>query len=79
MYLYLLSQFLLFPVSRKLINFFLKSPVYCIILIKKYKFNIFQKDFLKKILPKVCFMDVNRIVAGEFKVLASLQKNSEMK
>ena len=79
MYLYLLSQFLLFPVSRKLINFFLKLPVYCIILIKKYKFNIFQKDFVKKILPKVCFMDVNRIVAGEFKVLASLQKNSEMK
>ena len=46
---------------------------------KKYKFNIFQKDFVKKILPKVRFMDVNRIVAGEFKVLTSLQKNSEMK
>ena len=38
--------------SRKLINLFLKLPVYCIILIKKYKFNIFQKDFVKKILPK---------------------------
>ena len=41
--------------------------------------NIFQTDFVKKIRPKVCFMDVNSIVAGEFNVLASLQKNSEMK
>lgn len=70
---------MLFPISRKLINLFLKLPVYCRILIKKYKFNIFQTDFVKKIRPKVCFMDVNSIVAGEFNVLASLQKNSEMK
>ena len=59
----------------------LVSEVTCVLynIDKKYKFNIFQKDFVKKIRPKVCFMDVNSIVAGEFKVLASLQKNSEMK